>query len=78
MLAALGLVSYGVYLWHEVWLDKWFTWTGRAPFSGHFWALLAVDGTLTLLVAVASWFVVERPALRRKMRPRRSEAVALA
>ena len=27
--AYAGLVSYGVYLWHEGWLDKWLVWTGR-------------------------------------------------
>ena len=27
--AYTGLVSYGVYLWHEGWLDKWLIWANR-------------------------------------------------
>ncbi|MHB8719657.1 MAG: acyltransferase family protein [Candidatus Dormibacteria bacterium] len=67
VLAPLGVVSYGLYLWHWVvigLLDNgahlrlaggpWFAWV---------LALLLVCA-LTLPLAVASWFFVERPALR--------------
>jgi peptidoglycan/LPS O-acetylase OafA/YrhL len=65
----LGLLSYGIYLWHEAAID---------------WYLRNVDGTtfrlpaleltgfmlaVSIAIAAASYYVVERPALRLKSRP---------
>lgn len=65
-LAAAGVVSYGVFLWHDplaVWL-RLQGWT-RPGLGGFALALLAtIVGTTA--VAAASWFAVERPALSRK------------
>jgi peptidoglycan/LPS O-acetylase OafA/YrhL len=65
-LATVGLVSYGVYLWHEGVLDAYRSDRGYQPFSGPFAPELAITVVATGLVAAASWFVVEKPALRRK------------
>jgi peptidoglycan/LPS O-acetylase OafA/YrhL len=59
-LCALGLISYGVYLWHwplYVWLDE-----RRTHLDG--WTLVAVRVAVTLLVATASYFLLERPIRR--------------
>jgi peptidoglycan/LPS O-acetylase OafA/YrhL len=56
-LVALGLVSYGMYLWHwplYLWLDA-----ERVGLTG--WPLLAIRMTVTLVVATASYRLVERP-----------------
>jgi peptidoglycan/LPS O-acetylase OafA/YrhL len=77
-LAALGLVSYGTYLWHTVVI--------RFVAAAGLYATTATVGALalplnvvwvlglTLLPATASWFLVERPMLRwaASRRPRRA------
>ena len=66
--AAVGVVSYGVYLWHPGWIDEVFRWFGTSS-----WRSIPAYVALTLLVfvlstasATASYFVVERPVLRLK------------
>jgi peptidoglycan/LPS O-acetylase OafA/YrhL len=77
-IAYTGLVSYGVYLWHEGWLDKWMQWTHR-PNVLQFSATVHLDRTtyplilgLTVLSSVAvaslSYHFVERPVLALKDR----------
>lgn len=61
-----GLLSYGVFLWHDplvVWL-RLQGWT-RPGLGGFALALLLTAGVSTA-VAAASWFAVERPALSLK------------
>jgi peptidoglycan/LPS O-acetylase OafA/YrhL len=56
----LGLISYGVYLWHwpvDVFLDR-----SRMGFDG--WALVGVQTAVTLTIAVVSYFVIEQPIRR--------------
>lgn len=65
---ALGVVSYGIYLWHENWIDKFLDWRGIAAFSGDFWPMLGAVLGLTIVSAAVSYTVVERPALRLKRR----------
>jgi peptidoglycan/LPS O-acetylase OafA/YrhL len=63
-LVGLGLVSYGLYLWHwplYLWLDA-----DRVGWTG--WPLLAVRIAVTLGVATVSYFVVERPIRRGAVR----------
>lgn len=65
--AYLGTISYGIYLWHKVWLE----WLVAGPdVRWSFWPLLAVVFTLTVVVASASWFLAERPLMRFKDSPR--------
>jgi peptidoglycan/LPS O-acetylase OafA/YrhL len=63
---AVGLVSYGLFLWHQAWMDRVLRWTGDAVGAGPFWLLLAAGLTLGLAAATASWFLVEAPLLRRR------------
>ncbi|TML90983.1 MAG: acyltransferase [Actinobacteria bacterium] len=62
----LGMVSYGVYLWHEAAIDLYQHWTHTRFFTGAFPLMLTGTAAITLAIAVASYFVVERPALRLK------------
>jgi peptidoglycan/LPS O-acetylase OafA/YrhL len=66
-----GLISYGIYLWHEGVIDVWMHRRNIAPFTSGFLSLLAVAVVGTVAVAVLSYVVVERPALARKS-PRRA------
>jgi peptidoglycan/LPS O-acetylase OafA/YrhL len=67
-MASLGVISYGIYLWHETWIYQIL-----GPHNDHFrdfdlefWAFfLAVLG-LSIISSTLSYFVVEKPALRLK------------
>jgi peptidoglycan/LPS O-acetylase OafA/YrhL len=56
-LCALGLISYGVYLWHwpiYVWLDE-----QRTHLGG--WTLVALRVGVTIAIATISYFLLEQP-----------------
>lgn len=72
----VGLVSYGLFLWHQAWMEEALGWTGAAVGRGSFATLLAVGLTLGLATAAASWFLVEAPLLRRRPRSRPAAAAA--
>jgi peptidoglycan/LPS O-acetylase OafA/YrhL len=63
----VGTVSYGLYLWHWLVMRAMYGWWGAA-FAGTrtiSWPLsTAVVFTLTLPVAAASWYFLERPLMR--------------
>ncbi len=59
-LVALGVVSYGLYLWH--WPLYLVLTPDRVGFDGH--ALFAVRLVATLFVSVASYYLVEQPFRR--------------
>jgi peptidoglycan/LPS O-acetylase OafA/YrhL len=61
----LGLVSYGIYLWHwpaVIWLSE-----SRTGLDGP--ALFAVRTVATLTLATASYYLVELPIRQRRWRP---------
>jgi peptidoglycan/LPS O-acetylase OafA/YrhL len=67
----LGLISYGVYLYHWpiiVWLDS-----TRVGFGG--WRLIALQGAVTLAVSVASYRFVEQPIRHGSGWPRRTNVL---
>lgn len=76
LLAWLGLVSYGLFLWHARWNEYFLVhgaagWIPSMPFVG----LTAVVLAASLACASASYYLVERPLLRFKdRRPRRPPA----
>ncbi|HEU4977715.1 MAG TPA: acyltransferase [Solirubrobacteraceae bacterium] len=75
----LGLVSYGIFLWHApimLWLDDRGA-QGWLPGSG-FLSLMLVTAAIVIPIAAASYYVVERPALRFKDRRTRHRDAALA
>lgn len=73
-LRALGIISYGVFLYHQLALGLVGGWLGalhlvdRSPDSGRSWSSLGWNGALALALAsamgLASWIAVERPAIR--------------
>lgn len=66
----LGVVSYGIYIWHRPILDhvyaQWFTGADVSPRTTVAVAVIVVP--LTIGCAAVSYYVVERPALRLKDR----------
>jgi peptidoglycan/LPS O-acetylase OafA/YrhL len=76
---AIGVISYGIYLWHQLFIDRFQRWTHTPVFGGRFGETLAFVLAGSVLVAAASWLVVERPILSLKDRwptHRRSDAPA--
>ncbi|MGO9558449.1 MAG: acyltransferase family protein [Acidimicrobiales bacterium] len=71
-LVAIGLISYGLYLWHFP-LFLWMT-ESTTGMSGA--ALLALRLAVTLVVSCASYFLIEQPIRRRRL-PRPVIRVAL-
>jgi peptidoglycan/LPS O-acetylase OafA/YrhL/4-amino-4-deoxy-L-arabinose transferase-like glycosyltransferase len=67
-MVALGIVSYGIYLWHEGVLDIYRDVFDIGIFTGSFPAALAVTLVGSLAAAAVSYVVVERPALALKDR----------
>ena len=68
----LGIVSYGVFLWHFDWIEQLVDFgLLRHVHELHFLVLLAVTAVVSVATATLSWFLVERPAISRKSRPPR-------
>jgi len=64
LVAWLGLISYGVFLWHyAVGLEL-----GNRGEDLGFWPLVAVTLAISIAVAAASYYALERPLLRLKYR----------
>jgi peptidoglycan/LPS O-acetylase OafA/YrhL len=70
----LGLISYGIYLWHLTVIalvrDEWW---GQPIGQVGFWKLLVPVFVFTVIIATVSYYVVERPTIdlaRRASRPR--------
>jgi peptidoglycan/LPS O-acetylase OafA/YrhL len=68
----LGLISYGIYLWHEAAIDEFRRWVHMPMFGGHVVAMTVVVLIFSITVATISFVVIERPALRMKERSFRS------
>jgi peptidoglycan/LPS O-acetylase OafA/YrhL len=61
----LGVVSYGLYLWHyfvlQIVQEDWLGWQLG---TGNWLVVLAIALPIVVGAATASWFLVERPAIR--------------
>jgi peptidoglycan/LPS O-acetylase OafA/YrhL/4-amino-4-deoxy-L-arabinose transferase-like glycosyltransferase len=67
--AWIGVVSYGVYLWHEFLLDRWVAWRWTPPFLDNpapFLPSLGVTLLGSVAIATVSWLGLERPVLHLK------------
>ena len=74
----LGLVSYGIYLWHLNLADALVRWLGYQPQAAPVLLLAVTVVGLSVAAATASYVIVERPLLRLKPRGPTSPAVATA
>ena len=61
-LRGLGTISYGLYLWHLPVL-LWLRFEGLLPRTGFLGPWIEV-AALSVLVAIASWVLVERPVIQ--------------
>ena len=64
-MAFIGLVSYGIYLWHDYWIVEVVRWSGgRVAFTGHFWLVGITAFAMSFAFGTFSYFRIEAPALR--------------
>jgi peptidoglycan/LPS O-acetylase OafA/YrhL len=61
---ALGVVSYGIYLWHETWMLKVLDWLHRPLFRTGFVKLTVAVTVLAVTSAAVSYVLVEQPFQR--------------
>ena len=66
VMVALGLVSYGIYLWHEAMIDAYLQWRDLFIFQPAMINLLVFVLITTILVATISYHAIEKPAMRLK------------
>ncbi|MGW0059762.1 acyltransferase family protein [Streptosporangium sandarakinum] len=64
VMAYLGRISYGVFLWQFVAIHLWYGFTGQRSFTGGFLANLVPITVITLAMAALTHRFVERPATR--------------
>jgi peptidoglycan/LPS O-acetylase OafA/YrhL len=63
-LALVGVVSYGVYLWHEGWMHMYLVWSGDHLFDINWFAMTGAVTVLAIASATLSYRLVERPVQR--------------
>ena len=63
----LGVVSYGIYLWHSAVYEQLTRWRfGEVTEATHRYVWFFAAAALSALVAAASYYAVERPVLKLK------------
>jgi peptidoglycan/LPS O-acetylase OafA/YrhL len=65
-IAYTGLVSYGVYLWHQGFTDKAMTWTDSVPLHANFVLVTGIAVGCSVAAATISWYFLEQPVNRRR------------
>jgi peptidoglycan/LPS O-acetylase OafA/YrhL len=63
-LVLVGVVSYGVYLWHEAAMNLFLRWTHDRLFTIPLWELSGAVTAMAVLAAAVSYLLLERPFLR--------------
>jgi peptidoglycan/LPS O-acetylase OafA/YrhL len=61
----LGLMSYGIYLWHKTLIPVVQRWLGYGLFEGRWWVVFVITMAISTAAAFASWELLERPVLER-------------
>jgi len=75
LVAGLGRISYGIFLWHLPVLIAWYRLSGRPMFAGDFWTVLSVVLGISAVLGALSHDLVEQPFQRLGRRPgKRTEA----
>jgi peptidoglycan/LPS O-acetylase OafA/YrhL len=64
VLVFLAKISYGTFLWQFIVIYAYYSITGRPVLAGDFWTVLLWTLPPTLVLATASYYLIERPALR--------------
>jgi peptidoglycan/LPS O-acetylase OafA/YrhL len=67
-LVFLGTVSYGIYLWHESWIETFLRRTGDRIFAISFPGLLLTVTMAATVTAALSYYLLERPMIRARLR----------
>jgi peptidoglycan/LPS O-acetylase OafA/YrhL len=67
-IAALGVISYGIYLWHQAWIQEFLKWSSHPEFAVPFWLMTTVVLALSVGSASGSYLLLERRLLRLKGR----------
>ncbi len=62
--AYLGLLSYGVYLWHKDLIPKAQLWAGDELFQGDFWQIFTIVCLAATFLAWLTYLFVEHPTLQ--------------
>jgi peptidoglycan/LPS O-acetylase OafA/YrhL len=63
-LAYIGLVSYGIYLWHDAWIVRAVHWSGGfVALKAPFWTVGVSAFSLSVVMGALSWHFLERPVL---------------
>ncbi len=65
LVVSLGVVSYGIYLWHQSWIGQAFKWQYKPVFFADMRLLVIFGLSVSSVCAAASWFGFERPIVRR-------------
>ena len=67
-MVALGIISYGIYLWHYTYIRLSLQWVANGHLSPSMLVRLVVVLALTLGTATASYYLLERPCIRWSQR----------
>ena len=59
----VGLISYGIYIWHEAWMDVYLRWFDQQPLATGILGFGVFTISLTLICAVISWYFIEKPVM---------------
>jgi peptidoglycan/LPS O-acetylase OafA/YrhL len=71
----LGVISYGIYLWHKPYTELGERWAGDGAISDDFLTQLVLILALTVATATVSYYVLERPLINWSRRIRRRPRV---
>jgi peptidoglycan/LPS O-acetylase OafA/YrhL len=57
----IGVASYGVYLWHESWINMFLRWVAGKPFTASVAGMTAAVTALAIAAGAISYLLIEKP-----------------